>query len=316
MTKIVRAVSPYHYDGINFKDKAYEGWLACDGQTVKPNYPPRFLHHFAFRYQLPEFRFLKNKLNKNEARLRFVQPVTLSFDAFPDYACHEVIPFVWDCWPNVFEKLCKWLCKYNVKTMIVTCKETKDKLQERFPEMNILAVIEGIDIETYGAGKELVDREIDYLEYGRNTDCVVKYNYPEGTRILRGQANGLNMLPYDVLFDAMKNSKVVVAYPKTWTNPEWAGGLETMTQRYWECMLSRMVMIGHAPKELIDFIGYNPVIEVDLEHPNEQLQNVLSNIADYQESVNRNRETALRMASWELRMREVINFLKSCGYEC
>lgn len=36
----------------------------------------------------------------------------------------------------------------------------------------------------------------------------------------------------------------------------------TLTQRYCECMFSRMVMEGHAPQELIDFIGYNPVIEL------------------------------------------------------
>ena len=37
----------------------------------------------------------------------------------------------------------------------------------------------------------------------------------------------------------------------------------TLTQRYWECMFSRMVMVGHAPQEFIDFIGYNPVIELN-----------------------------------------------------
>ena len=46
------------------------------------------------------------------------------------------------------------------------------------------------------------------------------------------------------------------------TQPEVAGDIETLTQRYWECMFSRMVMVGHAPQELIDFIGYNPVIEL------------------------------------------------------
>ena len=51
--------------------------------------------------------------------------------------------------------------------------------------------------------------------------------------------------------------------------PELAGDIETLTQRYWECMLSRIVMLGHAPQELIDLIGYNPVIEIDKEHVKE-----------------------------------------------
>lgn len=314
--KKVKAVPPFHHQGINFKDKAYKGWIKAGGEVSGSYYPPRIFHHFAYRYGLPDSSFLKETMNAGEARLRFVQPETICFDSFPDYMFYELIPFVWDCWPRNFDRLCKWLNKYKIKTMIVTCHETKRTLQEIFPYMNILSVMEGIDTCLFEKGKELKDRTIDYLEYGRNTDKVVKYSFPSSMRVLRGQAKDFTMIPYDKLFEAMKNSKIVVAYPKTWTNPELAGGLETLTQRYWECMLSRMVMIGHAPKELVDFVGYNPVIEVNLDNPNEQLQYILHHIEDYQELVDKNRETALLLGSWELRMKEVMKFLRECGYEC
>lgn len=314
--KKVKAVPPFHHQGINFKDKAYNGWINAGGEFSVSNYPPRLFHHFAYRYELPDFSFLKEKVFKYEARLRFVQPETICFDSFPDYAFYETIPFVWDCWPRNFDRLCKWLNKYQIKTMIVTCHKTKRKLQEVFPYMNILSVMEGVDISLFEKGKDLKDRTIDYLEYGRNADKVVMYSFPSSMRVLRGQEKDLTMIPYDKLFEAMKNSKIVAAYPKTWTNPELACGLETLTQRYWECMLSRMVMIGHAPKELVDFVGYNPVVEVNLEEPDEQLQYILHHIEDYQELVDKNRETALRLGSWNLRMKEVMKFLRECGYEC
>ena len=53
-------------------------------------------------------------------------------------------------------------------------------------------------------------------------------------------------------------------------------------------------MIGHAPQELINLIGYNPVIEIDKDNPHHQLEDVIAHISDYQELVNRNRDAALK----------------------
>ena len=75
-------------------------------------------------------------------------------------------------------------------------------------------------------------------------------------------------------------------------------------------MLSRMVMIGRAPKELTDLIGYNPVIDIDPTNLQEQIKNIKDNITAYQPLVDRNRETALRLAPWELRMREVKKWME------
>ena len=97
---------------------------------------------------------------------------------------------------------------------------------------------------------------------------------------------------------------MTIALPRSITQPEIAGDIETLTQRYWECMFSRMVMVGHAPQELIDFIGYNPVIELsDKISPEEQIANVIEHIEDYQSLVDKNRETAERLGSWNLRMK-------------
>jgi hypothetical protein len=76
-----------------------------------------------------------------------------------------------------------------------------------------------------------------------------------------------------------------------------------------------MVMLGHAPKELVDLIGYNPVVELDTDHSAEQVQEILAHIEDYQSLVDKNRETAIRMGDWTVRMREVMKWLKGCGYE-
>ena len=76
-----------------------------------------------------------------------------------------------------------------------------------------------------------------------------------------------------------------------------------------------MLMVGHAPRELVDLIGYNPVIELDKANPNVQIQDILTHIDDYQELVDKNRETALRLGCWDKRMQNVMAWLRSCGYE-
>ena len=63
-------------------------------------------------------------------------------------------------------------------------------------------------------------------------------------------------------------------------------------------------MMGYAPQELIDFIGYNPVIELsDKISAEELIANVIEHIEDYQPLVDKNRETAERLGSWDVRMK-------------
>lgn len=71
--------------------------------------------------------------NKKEARLRFVEPVSLFFDTFPDYARYEVVPMFWDCWPCYFEKTCEWLRRHQVKTAIISSRQTAEKCKNVSP---------------------------------------------------------------------------------------------------------------------------------------------------------------------------------------
>ena len=94
----------------------------------------------------------------------------------------------------------------------------------------------------------------------------------------------------------------MVCFPQSDTNPQKAGSLETLTQRYWEAMLSGCIIVGRAPQELIDFIGYNSVVEVEWDNPEMQLSNILHDIDSYQKIVDKSLESARKHASWDCRM--------------
>ena len=113
----------------------------------------------------------------------------------------------------------------------------------------------------------------------------------------------------------MSDAKVTLALPRCDIDQEVTGGVETLTQRFWEGMLSRSVLVGRAPKELTDLIGYNPVITLDRQNAEEQIKDIITHIDDYQVLVDKNRETALTMAPWNIRIKKIMNWLTELGYK-
>ena len=310
MKKSIKAVTPYAFGGKpGFKHQPYEAWVNIGGRTAKPHYPPKVLHSLAYNVDFPSLC----KCRK-EARLRFVEPVALSFDVFPDYMFYEIIPLIWDCWPHYFGKVAKWLKRHDVRTAIFTSSQTADLMRKEFPNMNILSIPEGINVATYHAGKNLAERKIDLLEYGSIKRNFFKHYVSGVNHINRDNANGC-MRTFSQLLDTMADAKITISLPRCDTAPEETGGIETLTQRFWEGMLSRSVLLGRAPKELIDLVGYNPVVTLDKEHSDEQVRDIVEHISEYQDLVNKNRETALRMAPWEIRMKRVMEWLEGLGYE-
>ena len=306
--KRVFAVAPYNH-GINFKMQVYNAWVKMGGKTMTSHYPPHLLHGFAYKKELPSIWKSKRK-----AELRFVEPVSISFDTFPDYTHYEIIPMIWDCWPMYFEKTCQWFIKHNVRTAIFTSSQTADRMKERFPEMNILSITEGIDTSKYKEGKNLNERSIDLLEFGRRNKIVFDVSLPQNYTHLYSK-NGEHLFKTEQdLVNGLADSKITVCYPRCDTQPERAGDIETSTQRYWEAMLSRIVIVGRAPKELVNLIGYNPVIEIEREQQTEKIVEILDNIGHYQSLVDKSRKTAIDMGGWDLRIKEIQRFLLNKGY--
>lgn len=310
--KTVKAVKPYiHTEKINFKHKPYEAWVNIGGKILPSHYPYRPFHGLFYRTNMPSLC-----KNRQYAVLMFVESVSINFDTFPYYVTHEIIPFIWDVWPRYDEYVIRWFKRNKVRTCILTSSEAAKRIKEQLPNLNVLVVTEGIDVENYPMGKKLVDRDMDLFIFGRNPSYLWKEGeFNDITFKWGGDDKEFKRL--------LQNSKITLAFPRCDVEPEQTGGQETLTQRYWECMLSGMVMVGRAPKELIDLIGYNPVIEVIDKLPSDeevspikrQITDILSKIEVFQDLVDKNRETALRMAPWEIRIKQVMEWLKNLGYE-
>lgn len=323
MNKLVKSVHPYIYkNNSNFKTPPFKVWMSLCGKNASSHFPWRAFHGLAYRYEVPSVKWLMSplSLSSDTAILMFVEPVSITFDAYPYYATHEVIPFIWDCWPCYYDKMEKWLRRHNVKTAIFTSSQEMAEMQRRLPNIKMLHCPEGIESATYQEGKTLVERTIDLLEFGRSNRLVVSGERLEGINHVCTKVGDKFQFTNEELYKAMGDAKITICLPKSLTHPQIAQGVETLTQRYWEAMLSRMIIVGHCPKELEDILGYNPVVEVPLNPSNmgkstEMLiLDILEHIEDYQELVDRNRKVALEMGDWKVRMEMVREWLQQQGY--
>jgi len=210
--KILKAVAPFYHPGfLNFKMAPFEAWKQNGGLVADAHYPWRWLHGAVYRWELPV-----GWKSRREARLRFVEPVSLSFDTFPDYARYEVVPMFWDCWPRYFEKTREWLQKHQVKTAIFSSRQTAERMQEALPEVHVIWCPEAVDDSVYDKGKLLKDREIDLLEFGRSNDRIVDEQVKMGENSLKHvctKQHGKFIYTNEQLYKAMGNAKVTIALP-------------------------------------------------------------------------------------------------------
>ena len=308
--KIVKAIQPYtRHNGSNFKFPPYNEWVNNDGKVSRAIYPIRHLHGLAHKIELPSFNILSS-----QARLRFAEAFTINFDCWPDYLWCETIPFIWDCWPSMYDRIEKWFYKHNIRTAIFTSSITAEEIRQRCPNVNILHVTEGIDTSVYHAGGSLVRRSIDFLEYGSKQRNLFEKPL-EGINHVNSTSIITKMMTWDDLLNTMSDAKVTLALPRCDIDQEVTGGVETLTQRFWEGMLSRSVLVGRAPKELTDLIGYNPVITLDRQNAEDQIKDIIAHIDDFQSLVDKNREVALTMAPWNIRIKKIMNWLTELGYK-
>ena len=308
--KIVKAIQPYtRHNGSNFKFPPYNEWVNNDGKVSRALYPIRHLHGLAHKIELPSFNILSS-----QARLRFAEAFTINFDCWPDYLWCETIPFIWDCWPSMYDRIEKWFYKHNIRTAIFTSSITAEEIRQRCPNVNILHITEGIDTSVYHAGGSLVRRSIDFLEYGSKQRNIFEKPL-EGINHVNSTSIITKMMTWDDLLNTMSDAKVTLALPRCDIDQEVTGGVETLTQRFWEGMLSRSVLVGRAPKELTDLIGYNPVITLDRQNAEDQIKDIITHIDDYQVLVDKNREVALTMAPWNIRIKKIMNWLTELGYK-
>lgn len=262
---------------------------------------------------------------RREALIVTANGVTLLDSVFPYYGSYEIIPFFWDVWPSTWERMYRALELLGVRTLFVTSRQVVNMINKE-TNMHAYWIPEGINEKLYHKGESLVNRKFDIFEMGRRMPRyhdIIKILQLEGkikavppcNLNVNGTLNDRHVIYTNKeLYHVMSGTKIMVCFPQCDTNPARAGNIETLTLRYWEAMLSRCIMVGRAPQELKDLIGYDPVIEVDWDRAQRQLYEILSCVDKYQNIVDHNYKIAKQYAPWNIRIPQMIRLLRMEGY--
>ena len=109
--------------------------------------------------------------------------------------------------------------------------------------------------------------------------------------------------------DGLARSKISICVPSSITHPSRSGEIETMTTRYLQSMIAKCLIVGKAPKELITLFGYNPVIEIDMNNPVQQLQLIFENFSNYIPLIENNFDTVIKHHTWRHRWDKIKSIL-------
>ena len=307
-------INPFQKEILPFLKPIYDICVELGFRHMENISFPRFLHYALYKFPI-NFN-LSFITSPHEAKVMLISANHTRISIFPHAYNKEIIPVIWDCWPNSRKYIEELFSRSKLKIAFFSARQNIEYFREKYPNIQMLFFPEAINTSLYLKGDDLDKRKIDLLEYGRsNTNVHNELLKINGIKHLYSKQGEQLFSSFSDLAESIANSKVVIAYPRCDTSPKDTGNIETLTQRFWECMYSRTIIVGRAPQELIDLIGYNPVIDANITNIADIIKKVLANCKDYQDLVNRNHEMAKTIGNYTNRLIEFRDILREKGYE-
>lgn len=230
----------------------------------------------------------------------------------------QTIPVAHDCWEPQYDRWVEFLRRAGIRRAFFTARQAAEAMTERVPGLQAEWLPEGIELGLFAPDCPLTARSIDILELGRRSEqfhqAIRAHCEERGNRHLyQRSSHELVFATREAFREGMPDTKLLICFPSSLTNPERSGTVETMTLRYLEGIACKSVILGHAPRELVDLFGYNPVVEVDPVDPAGQVDRLLGNIGEHVSLVERNFARLHEVGTWDIRIRDLLHRLSLHG---
>jgi glycosyltransferase involved in cell wall biosynthesis len=217
--------------------------------------------------------------------------------------------YMFDAWEEDHEMISQFVKHFKVEYLFLSSSQAVENLKYQVGQTKVYWIPEGISPDEYEYYPN-ESKDIDVLSFGRKYDRYhekIKEDLKEQqVKYVFAESPGKVIFPSRESFiDGLARSKISICFPSNITHPERAGNIETMTIRYLQSMVSKNLIVGKAPVEMITLFGYNPVIEADMQDPAGQLKDIINNYADYTSLVERNYAQVLKDHSWQNRWQSI-----------
>lgn len=239
------------------------------------------------------------------------------FKLFPYIICSSKSRnvFMFDAWPNTHQQISDFISDYKIDRLFVSSYQAANTLNKQINRNNVYWIPEGINPAEYEY-LSFEEKDIDILSIGRKYDLYhekIRSYFDSSDKVyLYEKEKGQIIFPDRKDFiRGLARSKISICIPSNITHPDRAGDIETMTIRYLQSIVSKCLIVGYAPKEMIDLFGYNPVIEIDLDNPVDQLNKILDNYSEYIPLIEKNYECVINNHTWAHRWDLIKNILKT-----
>ena len=223
--------------------------------------------------------------------------------------------YMFDTWASSHKDIVKYVETYQLSNVFVSASQSAKRLQSMVNRPVFSWISEGVDPDQYKY-YSYTDKDIDVLELGRKYDVyhdhIVAGLKGDGRMHLYEETKGKLIFPREEdLIDGLAKTKISICVPSNITHPERAGDIETMTVRYLQSMASKCLVVGHAPQEMVELFGYNPVVEIDMEKPAQQIREILENFADYIPLIEKNYTETVTNHTWAKRWEQIVGIMQS-----
>lgn len=304
---------------ILWRDDEVEGWTALQ----------RGMQEALLRLGVPAVHRQRSDAMRRFARLlsraglvRRVAPlgkrrlVTLAWrsdgPAFPDAYWCELVPWIYDCWGPNFDEWERLLRRNRVRLAFFTARAAAEHFARKVPGLTTRWLPECHELRLLSPSLPLRDRPVHVLELGRRLasvhDGIRGPLERAGKQHLYDKGSHASAVPgLDALYKKMGESAVVVCYPKARTHPEGAGGVETVTQRYFETLGSGCLAVGQCPAELRDLYGFDPVIALRESDPGAHMLEILADLGSYQAHVDRCLARTREVGHFDIRAKQMLD---------
>lgn len=217
--------------------------------------------------------------------------------------------YLFDAWPSRYPDIARFVADWQVDHLFVSASQSAARLGDAVTQCTVEWVPEGIDPACYRQCP-VSQRDIDVLQLGRKYDQYHDLIVGELARsahvyLFEKRPRHLVFPTRDAFIDGLARTKISICVPSSITHPARAGDVATMTVRYLQSMASKCLVLGHAPLEMIELFGYNPVIEIDGSDPVGQLRHLLDRYDDYVALIERNFAAVVTHHTWRQRWQRI-----------
>ena len=221
--------------------------------------------------------------------------------------------YLFDAWQSKHRQIVDFVEAWGIQYAFVSSSQAAESLSRISERCTFIWVPEGIDPSRYQHRSPL-ERDIDVLQLGRKYDAYHVMIEPAlrkaGRTYVYEKAKGSIIFPTRAEFiSGLARSRISVCVPSSVTHPDRAGDIETMTIRYLQSIVSKCLVVGHAPAEMVELFGYNPVVEIDIAAAGEQIVDLLANYDDFVPLIEKNFATVTELHTWDRRWERIASVL-------